>query len=120
VLYHLARLMHKTRIEQLEKHRPFLISTTEKLLETEQNAHERRYLETAFMKFSGQLPKPTSLKLNNTYKPFFIAGFLSGFDNQFIKFFAKKTIFQINWRSEALDLTLELENLVLKNQLNKV
>ena len=70
------------------------------------------------MKLSHQLPpeKSSDLMLNNKPKPFFIAGFLSGFPNGFLKKLAAWPLLQINWQSDALDAALLLENQVLKQR----
>ena len=118
IIYHYARLMEKFKIKALEKNRNLLIESILNLLSNEKNQGEHLLLETAFMKLSHQLPpeKSSDLMLNNKSKPFFIAGFLSGFPNVFLKKLAAWPLFQINWQSDALDAALQLENQVLKQR----
>jgi hypothetical protein len=121
ILYHFGRLMQNFKIEALEKHRNTLIESCLELLKTEKNQFERLLLSTALMKLSGQADKYSfdlNLEKDSQSKPFFVAGFLSGFSNKFIKKLANLPIFQINWQSEALLLTLQLENEVLRKTLS--
>ncbi len=120
ILYHYARLMEDLKIEALEKYRNILKESCLEQLKKEKNQFERLLLSTALMKLSGEGNEQIfdqNLEKDSNSKPFFVAGFLSGFSNKFIKKLANLPIFQINWQSEALLLVLQLENVVLqKNQ----
>jgi hypothetical protein len=125
IIYHYARLLGDFKIKQLEICREKLIQKTIELLAGRYAAagepHNERIemnkviLEIALLKLDKE-HKLTNYQLpvTNNQSPFtyFIAGLLSSYKNPFLYFFAPMKITQMEWKCEAHDLALLLENLV--------
>ena len=118
IIYHYARLLGDFEIKQLEVCREKLIQKTKELLANEKIEMNKVILETSMMKLGGKrdvfnLQTPVS----NFHSPFtyFIAGLLSSYENPIVYFFAPMKITQMEWKCEAHDLALRLENLVVSS-----
>ncbi|CAH0997292.1 hypothetical protein EMA8858_03423 [Emticicia aquatica] len=118
IIYHYARILGDFELQSLEICREKLIQKTKQLLENEPTEMNKLILETALLKLD-KTHKPTLNAKISASKPtnftYFIAGLLSSYENQVLQFFAPMKITQMAWKCDAHDLTLILENMVLKS-----
>ncbi len=118
IIYHYARLLGDFEIKQLESCREKLIQKTIELLDNEKIEMNKVILKIALLKLDKN-KKVSNLQspIPNFQSPFtyFIAGLLSSYENPILYFFAPMKITQMEWKCEAHDLALRLENLVVSS-----
>lgn len=130
IIYHFARLLGDFTIEALKDCRQDLIKKALLLLEIEQVAMNRVILETAILKLSKQNAatyKDTidSIQQNNNVTDFsipdpdfcyFLGPLLSSYEHPILQFFAPMKITQMDWKCEAHEWVLLLENLIERSK----
>ena len=125
IIYHIARLMAAFEIEELEECREKLVRDIEGLLEKKGgDNYSKILLETSLLRLTSletsnhsSPPAPSGGATNSPaggWEAFFIAGFLTAFENPLIYRFAPNKLFHFEWTCEAHTLALLAENLVLK------
>ena len=134
IIYHYARLLGDFEVKKLEVCREKLIQKTRELLDNEKIEITKVILETSLMKLGG-IKNYTTTNSESHGEPFriarqtvqnrtanrselntyFIAGLLSSYQNPILHFFAPMKITQMEWKCEAHDLALILENLVVSS-----
>ncbi|WP_435352823.1 hypothetical protein [Emticicia sp. SJ17W-69] len=116
IIYHYARLLGDFDIKQLEICREKLIQKTRELLDNEKVVMNKVILEIALLKLvttQNHMTKNSELITHNSeLNTYFIAGLLSSYENPILHFFAPMKITQMEWKCEAHDLALLLENYV--------
>jgi hypothetical protein len=114
IIYHYARLLGDFEIKQLEVCREKLIQKTNELLNNEQVEMNKVILETSLLKLGKNKTSYLESRIPNLKSPFtyFIAGLLSSYENPILYFFAPLKITQMEWKCEAHDLALLVENYV--------
>lgn len=119
IMYHVARLMGKFQIPTLEIVREKLTKDILYYLKKEDLAEmDRVILETSLVRLSGDkvtqpVLKPTPLSLNNEESPFFMAGFLTAYENPLLYKLASSPLFHIQWTCEAHCLALLAERMAI-------
>jgi hypothetical protein len=130
VVYHLARLLGEFTIEPLESVRKDLIEKAFLLLQIERVAMNRILLETSILKLSkkndfGYKQEISDLLKDmntaNTLVPdpdfcYFLGPLLSSYENPILQFFAPMKITQMEWKCEAHEWVLVLENMIERNK----
>lgn len=120
IVYHYTRLLDKFKIPQLDGCAFELERVIYDLLETERNAMNRVLLETSLLKLKKEKIdvkfSPTIVsKKDFTEFYSFIGALLAPYSGRFLGRFAAKKNTQINWKCEAHQAALLLENILLKN-----
>lgn len=119
IMYHVARLINKFHIPELEIIREKLEDDILYYLKKEDlTGMDKVILETSLFRLSGirvthTVLKLTPLSLNNADSPFFIAGFLTAYENSLLYQLASFPLFHIQWTCEAHGLALLAERLAI-------
>lgn len=123
IIYHLARLMFKYPVPVLEETRSHLIAEGKKLFETEKLLMNKVLLSTALRKL-GERNKKYDISYEDLFDAdwnlkgqagfySFIGALLGPYDQAILKRMAGSPLTRINWKCEAHELALCLENMVL-------
>lgn len=124
IIYHYARLLGSFEIPELEAARNLLLEKIHEIFDSEKGWMNKVLLQTAYFKLSNSqtansilvwnfLEKGWESKLINEAFYSFIGAPFAPLNSK-INWVAPKKIFQIGWKCEAHELTLVLENLILK------
>lgn len=130
VIYHLARLLGEFASTPLESYRKDLIEIALLLLEIEKVAMNKVLLQTSILKLSRTndfgykneiedcLKADSALNLSIPDSDFcyFLGPLLSSYENPILQFFAPMKITQMDWKCEAHEWVLVLENLIERNK----
>jgi len=123
IIYHLARLMFKFHIPVLAETRTHLIAAAKELFEKEKLLMNKVLISTALWKFGVRDKKydisyeylfdaEWNLKGQSKFYSF-IGALLGPYDHLLLKSMAGSPLTRINWKCEAHELALCLENMVL-------
>jgi hypothetical protein len=130
VIYHLARLLRDFTNTPLESYRKELIELTLLLYEIEKVAMNKILLQTSLLKFSKVIDFgykneiEDCLKADSVYNIpvpdpdfcYFLGPLLSSYEHPILQFFAPMKITQMDWKCEAHEWVLVLENLIERNK----
>jgi len=126
IIYHYARLLQVNEILELKEARECLLKLIPDLFMKEKIWMNKVLLQTSFLKIAQSSEKQSVLKWNamggdweeewksQHFYPFIGAPF-APLSLGFLKGLASKIFFQIGWKCEAHELTLLLENVILRN-----
>ncbi|WP_337041673.1 hypothetical protein [Emticicia sp. 17c] len=134
IIYHLARLLGKFNNTPLETYRERLIALALQCLQKEQTEMNKIMLETAIFKLYNnntlaylttvarlaEENKRSQLPAEDDNFCYFLGPLLSSYENPVLQFFAPMKITQMDWKCEAHEWTLLLENLIERKRINKV
>ncbi len=124
IVYHYGRFLGRFRPEGFDKVKLELIKTIPLLFEEEPVWMNKVLLQTAFLKLGGMDESvakwdATDIAWETKWRkePFaaFIGAPLAPYDFSWTRFLAAKKLFQIQWKCEAHELALILENVILRN-----
>jgi hypothetical protein len=119
IMYHVMRLMNKFHIPELEICREKLERDILYYLQKEDlQAMDRILLEISLK--TKNVVKVLNLNNVDTNYPFFIAGFLTAYENPSLYKLASSPLFHIQWTCEAHSLALLAEWMVVTNHSNLV
>ncbi|MBA4852885.1 hypothetical protein [Emticicia sp. BO119] len=130
IVYHLARLLDTFTNTPLESYRKDLIEFVLLLYEIEKVSMNRILLQTSLLKLSRvndfgfkdeiedclKADSPFSLQIPEPDFCYFLGPLLSSYENPVLQFFAPMKITQMDWKCEAHEWVLVLENLVERNK----
>ena len=130
VIYHLARLLGEFSNTPLEPYRKDLIELALLLLEIEKVAMNKVLLQTSLLKlikindFDYTDEVADCLKADSAINIpipdpdfcYFLGPLLSSYEHPILQFFAPMKITQMDWKCEAHEWTLVLENLIERNK----
>lgn len=123
ILYHYTRLIYKFKIPQLTDCKDIIISEVKLLLQQKCQPTEQVLLTTALLKLAPEsdLLNRESLHIepiaDNRFYSFigaFVAPYISS-KSSFVADIAAHSLTRFNWKCEAHELALQLENWVLRN-----
>jgi hypothetical protein len=121
IMYHVARLMGKFMIPTLEICREQLMNDILYFLQNDTlHPMDKIILETSLWRLDPKKgrdlkPRPTNVPLNDIDFSFFIAGFLTAYQNPLLYRLASSPLFHIQWTCEAHQLALIAEWMVVTN-----
>ena len=120
IMYHVKRLMNKFHIPELEIYREKLENDILYYLKKKDlKEMDRVILETSLIKLDlsgvsfSKLTHQISQNLNLSHFPFFIAGFLTAYENPLLYKLASSPLFHIQWTCEAHCLALLAERMAI-------
>lgn len=130
VVYHLARLLGDFTSTPLESYRKALIELALLLLEIEKVAMNKVLLQTSLLKLSRADDFGYKNEIEDCLKAdsilnlvipdsdfwYFLGPLLSSYENPILQFFAPMKITQMDWKCEAHEWVLVLENLIERNK----
>ena len=127
IIYHFARLLGEFKIEALEGSREKLIRTALQLLGEEKIKMNKILLQTALIKLNGgknnryseevvQWSISKDFPSQNSDFCYFLGPLLSAYENPILHFFAPMKISQMEWKCEAHEWVLLLENIIEKSK----
>ena len=120
IMYHIARLMAKFRIEALEVCRKKLVADMLNYLKRPNLAlMDRILIETSLLRFNISFEKTELVDFSKeifTGFYFFIAGLLTAYENPILYKIASSKIFHINWTCEAHCWALLAEWMTISSQ----
>jgi len=129
IIYHYARLLGKFEIPALAQAKETLLTIIPKLFELERIWLNKVLLQTAYFKISGSFKEKSIMEWNGLNEPWeqnlniqpfysFIGAPFAPLRNTFLSNLASNKNLQLGWKSKAHELTLALENVVLRNNLS--
>lgn len=124
IIYHVVRLIARFKLPELEICQEKIIQDIQHLLTTSSlSLMDRMILETSLFRL--QVPYQSALSLEQLSHSeeirnysFFIAGFLTAYENPLLYRIASSPLFHIQWSCEAHSWALLAEWLTLKNEAN--
>ncbi|RYU94671.1 hypothetical protein [Emticicia agri] len=130
IIYHLARLLGDFRDTPLEEYRKDLIEKTLLLFEIEKVALNKVLLQTALLKLSSINDFGYTKEITECLKTdavltiqipdpdfcYFLGPLLSSYENPILRFFAPMKITQMDWKCDAHEWVLVLENMIERNK----
>lgn len=130
IIYHLVRLLGDFTIEPLEHLRKELIEKSLLLYEIEKVAMNKVLLQTALVKLSRKNDFGFKNEIEDCLKAesvvnfeipdsgfcYFLGPLLSSYEHPFLQFFAPMKITQMEWKCEAHEWVLLIENIIERNK----
>ncbi|HEY1056431.1 MAG TPA: hypothetical protein VGE24_14895 [Emticicia sp.] len=130
VVYHLARLLGEFHNTPLEDYRKDLIELALLLFEIEKVAMNKVLLQTSLLKLSRlnsfgfgeeivnclKAETPLNLQIPDPDFCYFLGPLLSSYEYPILQFFAPMKITQMDWKCEAHEWVLVLENLIERSK----
>lgn len=131
IIYHFARLLGKFEIKPLEGCREKLIKTSLDLLKTEKSGMNKIILQTALIRLSRGndfgykeairegLQAQSGTQVPDADFCYFLGPLLSSYEHPVLQFLAPMKITRMDWKCEAHEWALVLENLIEQGKTNR-
>ena len=128
IIYHFARLLGTFEVKPLEGCRGKLISTALALFKTEKSGMNKIILQTALIRLSRSndfgyresikecLQVQPETQVPDPHFCYFLGPLLSSYEHPVLQFLAPMKITQMDWKCEAHEWVLVLENLIERNK----
>jgi hypothetical protein len=131
IIYHYARLLGKFDVLELADAKENLLKLIPDLFLDEEIWLNKILLQSAYIKMNGNYSEISIMEWNGLKEPWqrnlksqpfysFIGAPFAPLKNTFLSNLASNRHLQMGWKCEAHELTLVLENVILRNHLSKV
>ncbi len=119
IVYHLVKLISRFSFPALDERRIQVLDDVQYLLKKPLLKTERIMLENAWMWLTSSLPPKTGGEELKGDFHFFVLPLTLEFEGTFAQWFAHMPVSRIRFSCPALDLSLELENQILRRQVSR-